>query len=111
MRGQGDSELWEILKETGITGGQILVCAGTSFADSLSASSVGKPILLVSNNSESLARTLGEYATVARIGGATRYETSVLVTEYFVETPGAAVLTYVLKIKVVVCGEICYTIN
>ena len=36
-----------ILKEAGVTGEDILVCSGSGYADSLSASSTGKPILLV----------------------------------------------------------------
>ena len=36
-----------ILQEAGVSGQDILVCAGTGYADSLSASGVGKPILLV----------------------------------------------------------------
>ncbi len=39
-----------ILKEAGVSGQDILVCSGTGYADSLSASATGKPILLVSNS-------------------------------------------------------------
>ena len=40
----------EILKEAGVDGQDILVCSGTGYADSLSASAAGKPILLVGNS-------------------------------------------------------------
>ena len=36
-----------ILRETGTEGGELLVCSASDFADSLSASAVGKPVLLV----------------------------------------------------------------
>lgn len=36
-----------ILEEAGVEGGEMLVCSASDFADSLSASAVGKPILLV----------------------------------------------------------------
>ena len=35
-----------ILRESGINEDDILICSATSFADSLSASAVGKPIML-----------------------------------------------------------------
>lgn len=37
----------EILEEAGIAGTDILICSGNGYADSLSASAVGKPIMLV----------------------------------------------------------------
>ncbi|MBR3052847.1 MAG: cell wall-binding repeat-containing protein, partial [Firmicutes bacterium] len=40
----------EILKAAGVAGEDILVCDGKGYADSLSASAVGKPILLVNGN-------------------------------------------------------------
>lgn len=39
----------EILKEAGIEGQDLLICSGKGYADSLSASALGKPILLVGN--------------------------------------------------------------
>ena len=120
----------EILKEAGVTGGELLVCTGTSFADSLSASAVGKPILLVKDSlsssqkaflnsadveelcvlggtsavSQKLEQALAQYADVTRIGGATRYETSVLVAKHFFASPEAAVLTYALNYPDGLCG-------
>ena len=43
-----------ILKEAGISGDEILVATGTNFADSLSASAVGLPLLLVNGKNTSL---------------------------------------------------------
>ena len=40
----------EILKAAGVTGKNLLICSGTGYADSLSASALGKPILLVGNS-------------------------------------------------------------
>ena len=39
-----------ILKEAGVTGGELIVCTGTNFADALSASAVDVPILMVYND-------------------------------------------------------------
>ena len=101
----------EILKEAGVTNEDILVATGTNFADSLSASASGKPILLVNpktgldtqqeafldsikgNNvyiiggekaiDKAVEDLLINYGTVKRIAGTTRYETSVLVAKEF----------------------------
>jgi putative cell wall-binding protein len=40
----------EILKAAGVTGEDLLVCSGKGYADSLSASAVGRPILLVGDS-------------------------------------------------------------
>lgn len=101
----------------------LLVCTGTGYADSLSASATGLPILLVNGTAAALTaeqqaylegRTntaiyiiggngavsgeletaLGAYGTVRRIYGATREETSVKVAETFFDSPDLAVLTY-----------------
>ena len=123
----------EILKEAGVSGGEILACTGYEFADSLSASAVGKPILLVNTRkgqltdvqkaflseskieklyvlggtaavSTKLEGQLKAYGTVERIGGNTRYETSVLVAEKFFSAPEAAVLTYAMTYPDGLCG-------
>lgn len=108
-----------ILKEAGVGQTDILVCTGTNFADSLSASSTKLPILLVRHSlkesqKEFLASTSGTkyiiggenaipeklenelkaYGEVKRIGGATRFETSVMVAEEFFANPTSAVLAY-----------------
>lgn len=63
----------EVLKEAKVTNQELLVASGTVYADALSASAVGKPILLVSGNSllkeqkDYLATLTGTTATI--IGG------------------------------------------
>ena len=39
-----------ILKEAGVNNEEILICSGYGFADSLSASASGRPILIVDNS-------------------------------------------------------------
>lgn len=99
----------EILKEAGVTNEDILVCTGNGFADSLSASAVGKPILLVDkklNNkqkaylgtissenfcliggtgvlSNNIYNTFDAYGNVDRVAGDDRYETSIAVAKTF----------------------------
>ena len=123
-----------ILEKAGVTAGQeILVCTGWSFADSLSASATGKPILLVNNTtgeltdsqirwlesmegskltiiggnsavSEKLAKTLSSYGTVNRLSGENRYATSIMVAQYYFKTPSSAVLTYAYNFPDGLCG-------
>lgn len=106
----------EILKEVGMQNNDMVVCSGLDFADCLSASSVGKPILLVKNelseiqkkylNSSSvenmyivggtgavsgqISKDLGKYADVVRIAGMNRYSTSAAVAQGFFGNPGGA---------------------
>lgn len=121
----------EILKEAGVSGEEILVCTGKDFADSLSASATGNPILLVNNKeltagqktflqehtanafniiggegvvSAEMEAELSNYGTVERIYGTNRYETSVKVAEAFFETPGNAVLAYAKNFPDGLCG-------
>lgn len=112
-----------ILEEAGISGGDVLVCSGTGFADSLSASAIGKPILLVGpsilDNQKDFIQSLsgkaffiigGEGAvspaiesylsgigSTMRIGGANRYETSANVARYFFTSPDRTVLAYAMN--------------
>ena len=108
-----------ILEEAGVEGKDILICTGTGFADSLSASAVKLPILLVKDSltadqkaflsnttgkkyiiggvnavSEKIENAVKAYGETERLGGATRYATSVLVAEEFFENPTAVVLAY-----------------
>ena len=108
-----------ILGEAGVGDQDVLVCTGKGFADSLSASAAKKPILLVKDSldnsqKEFLSEIRGKiyviggtsavnariesqlktYGEVERLGGATRYVTSVLVAEEFFENPKSAVLAY-----------------
>ena len=119
-----------ILEEAGVGTKDILVCTGTSFADSLSASAANRPILLVSGSltdgqkafldglsgnkiyiiggsaavSETVKKALEAYGTVERISGKDRYETSVLVAHNFVKGPEAAVLAYGRNFPDGLCG-------
>lgn len=102
----------KILKEAGIYDDEILVCTGKNYADSICASALGKPILLVDERLSSLQKEflsgieckyiiiggtgavnsnieleLKEYGKTYRINGADRYETAVLIAEYFFEKP------------------------
>ena len=111
----------EILKAAGVKAEDILVCTGAGYADSLSASSVGKPILLVGDKLtagqeayikglsskqyyliggtgavkpavESGLKALG--LTTERLWGKTRYETSTAVAKKFFEKAKTVVLAY-----------------
>ena len=118
-----------ILEEAGVGNQEILVCTGTSYADSLSASATGKPILLVGESltdaqkaflettsgkffviggqgavSSGVALGLQTYGEVERISGATRYETSILVAKQFFSNPTSAVLTYAQNFPDGLCG-------
>ena len=101
-----------ILKECGIEeNAEILVATGNNFPDSLSASATGKPVLLVGKSltegqmafldtykdkgisfvvlggtgvvGNAVAEELSGYGDVTRIAGNNRYETAVLIAEYF----------------------------
>lgn len=50
-----------ILEEAGVSGDTILVCTGTNFADSLSASACGLPILLVNPGTKALSAQQEEF--------------------------------------------------
>ncbi|MBR6610333.1 MAG: cell wall-binding repeat-containing protein [Oscillospiraceae bacterium] len=122
----------EILKEAGVTNEDILVATGTNFADSLSASAVGKPILLVdgkkmltqvqkdyldsltTNNLYILGGTgavgasyeseLAAYGSVERVKGASRYETSVAIAQKFFADPDYAVIAFAENFPDGLCG-------
>ena len=126
-----------ILREAGAGNQEFLVCTGGNFADSLSASAVRKPILLVGKtlNAEqkkflassggsftiiggenSVSRTVAEelesYGTVERIGGASRYETSVLIAKRFFAQPQGVVLASALDFPDGLCGgPLAFTIG
>ncbi|MBQ8833658.1 MAG: cell wall-binding repeat-containing protein [Oscillospiraceae bacterium] len=121
-----------ILAEAGVEGKDILVCTGLEFADSLSASASGLPILLVWKNltdeqkafldgldgnklyiiggktavDSNLEMQLEKYGEVERIGGNNRFETSVLIAETFFENPESAVLAYAWNYPDGLCGGI-----
>ena len=119
-----------ILREAGVADKEILVCTGLSFADSLSASASELPILLVWNNlteaqkgfldgldgnklcviggttavSKSMEKQVSAYGETRRIGGANRFETSVLIAEAFFDAPENAVLAYAWNFPDGLCG-------
>lgn len=102
-----------VLKEAGVNNSDILICTGEDFADSLSASAVGEPILLTAKTglnktqvnylnsldlkdvyliggegvvSNSIAKSVAAFdddGTADRLGGKDRYLTSVAVAEKF----------------------------
>ncbi|MBQ8857590.1 MAG: cell wall-binding repeat-containing protein [Lachnospiraceae bacterium] len=119
-----------ILEEAGVSNEEILVCTGRGFADSLSASATGKPILLVGKSmtaeqqtfmsehkgnryyiiggenavSKEIESVVRKYGTTERISGSTRYETSILVAEAFFDVSDEAVLAYAKNFPDGLCG-------
>ncbi len=126
-----------ILEEAISLGGntdEILVCTGINFADSLSASATGKPILLVGDAlterqrafitslpqhpggqdfyilggvnavKPSVESAVGQYGYVERIGGNTRYQTSTLIAKKFFDAPETAVIAYAMNFPDGLCG-------
>ena len=114
----------EILKAAGVeSGSDILVCTGAGFADSLSVSATGKPILLVGASLTEAQKTFldsiegekyyligGEGAVskkiqgecealgaTERVAGNNRYETSTAVAKEFFPEADATVLAYGLN--------------
>ena len=108
-----------ILQEAGVTDEDVIVCTGKNFADSLSASATGLPILLVKDGltsaqkefldctsgrkiiiggenavSKRVETQLASYGEVSRLAGGTRYDTSVLVAKTFFAGPTQAVIAY-----------------
>ena len=99
----------EILKEAGTKGQELLVASGENYPDSLSASAVPKPLMLVGNAltpeqraflkqagitkiyilggegsvSKAIEKELKRYAPLHRIAGSNRYKTSFLIASYF----------------------------
>ncbi len=124
----------KILEEAGVNGEEILVATGRNFADSLSASATGLPILLVDSNkslsaaqqaflaahSDSAYTILGGTAAVSekmaaaienaagkkpdRVYGARRENTSVLVAQRYFEAPRAALVAYSQNFPDGLCG-------
>ena len=119
-----------ILKEAGISGGELIVCTGRNFADALSASAVNIPILLVNKDlydsqKDFLGNTslkkiyiiggqnainyeiesqLRAKAATMRIGGTHRYATSVKIAETFFDSQLTAVVAYGLNFPDGLCG-------
>ncbi|MBR3973146.1 MAG: cell wall-binding repeat-containing protein [Oscillospiraceae bacterium] len=128
----------KILSEAGVSDEEILVCTAYQFADSLSASAVGLPILLVGDNlkpaqteflsslngenltiiggvnsvSEALKNSLSAYTNVSRIAGSSREETSVAVAKRYFSAPATVVLAYSRNFPDGLCGgPLAYALN
>jgi putative cell wall-binding protein len=113
----------KILNAAGVTNEDILICTGENYADSLSASSTGRPMLLVntkknvlnedqkaflaahsSNNfyiiggtgavSEDIEAQVAQIKAPKRLSGKGRYQTSVAIAEEFFDHPEYAVLAF-----------------
>ena len=122
-----------IIEEVGAHDFPIIVATGKDYADSLSASSLGIPILLVDGKANGLGAEqkafldnynptfiyiiggegavstgieaeLGNFADVERIKGKTRYDTSVAVAEYFYNNPRNIVFAYGHNFPDGLCG-------
>ncbi len=119
-----------ILKEAGVSKEDILVCTGSTFADSLSASAAERPILLVKDQlsdkqkeylaslsgdqfyiiggtgavNETVENEIKAYGKVKRLSGATRMETSILIAETFFDSPKSMVLAVSDKFPDGLCG-------
>lgn len=125
-----------ILQEAGVAqGAEVLVCTGSSFPDSLSASAVGKPILLVGEYkgkiygmdstfmsslrncsytiiggtaavSSRVESALKSYGSVRRLAGDNRFETSVKVAQEYFSDPQAVVVAYAGDYPDGLCGGV-----
>ena len=110
----------EILKEAGVDSNtEILIATGKNYADSLSASATGLPMLLVDQElteeqiaflqgtskkfvilggtaavSADIEEALDAIGDVTRVKGKNRYETSVVIAQRYFTKPAAAVLAY-----------------
>ena len=118
-----------ILEEAGYDGKAILVCTGIEYADSLSASAPGLPILLVWRSltddqkafldsisgslyviggegavSNDLMRQVAEYGHTERLGGKNRFETSALIARTFFPDAKEAALAYAWGFPDGLCG-------
>ena len=128
----------EILAQAGVySNAPVLICTAFGFADSLSASATGLPILLVGNSltqaqkdflaatsrefiiiggtsavSAAVEAELGNIGSVYRLSGASRYQTSVMVADAFFGNPSAAVLAYAQNYPDGLCGgPLAYLLN
>ena len=120
----------KILEEASVDEDVVLVCTGKDFADSLSASATGWPILLVGDTlndkqreflknasgkkfyviggsaaiSSDVKREIETYGVVNRVAGKNRFETSMKVANVFFGTPDTAVIAYGYNFPDGLCG-------
>ena len=131
LKGAGRYETnLEILKEAGVnTTDEILIATGKNYADSLSASATGLPMLLVDKNltdsqkaflantsrkfvilggtgavSAEIEAELDVIGDVSRVKGSNRYLTSVLIARKYFSGAQAAVLAYAQGFPDGLCG-------
>jgi len=121
-----------ILKEANVNNEEILVCSGYGFADSLSASATGRPLLLVGKTltaeqiaylksirsrnytligdsgtvSSAVETSLRGLGKVGRVFGADRFETSVAVAKHFFKNPKSVVIGYGGNFPDGLCGGV-----
>ena len=127
-----------ILKESGVKGGDIFVCTGLNYADSLSASGIDMPILIVGASlredqkaylaggtwnfhlvggdtvvTTDVENQLKAYGTIAdRTYGSDRFATSKAMAEKFVGETHEAVLAYGANFPDGLCGgPLAYTMG
>ncbi len=130
-----------ILEEAGITGNEMLISTSMNYADSLSASSTGLPILLINNSKKDLTAeqkeflvqrdswkfyilgseaavcaefedVLGEYGDVERVYGDVRESTSIAIAKAFCKAPENMVLAYSQEFPDGLCGGVlAYNLN
>ena len=119
-----------ILEEAGVNrNDEVLIATGTNYADSLSASATGLPMLLVGDKltdaqvaflvstsrrfvilggtgavSEAVEAELDAIGDVIRVKGASRYGTSVAIARRYFTNPRAAVLAYAQGFPDGLCG-------
>lgn len=127
--GRYDTNL-EILKEAGINAtDEVLIATGSNYADSLSASATGLPMLLVDKEltasqrafledtskkfvilggtgavSAEIEAELDAIGDVTRVKGSNRYETSVAIARRYFSNPQAVVLAYAQSFPDGLCG-------
>ncbi|MDY6038638.1 MAG: cell wall-binding repeat-containing protein [Eubacterium sp.] len=121
-----------VLKEAGVNNEELLVCSGFGFADSLSASSTGRPILLVGNKLEDMQisylkglntkkytiigyvgavnmtveNQLKAFGDSSRVYGQDRYETSYAIAKAYFASPKCMVTAYGDNFPDGLCGGV-----
>ncbi len=126
----------KVLKEAKVTNQEIIFASGMNYADALSASAAGRPIMLVAGNSLTKNQTaylktlkgktatiVGgvsavskkiqtqiskgySFKTVRRIGGQDRFETSVNIAKTYFKNPPTIALAYGINFPDGLCGGV-----
>lgn len=121
-----------ILKEAKVDNEELVICSGYGFADSISASATGRPILLVGDGlteeqlsylnsirtknyaiagglksvNAAIEASLNNLGSSKRIFGEDRYKTSIAIARYFFKNPRIAILSYGNDFPDGLCGGI-----